>query len=574
MGSLCTSNSNSNRHPNNETSGPKYDPAVINKNFENYIFENKFIDLLSNKYNLKDPVFKSVQKEERDILEKFYKTKKGEFQSNMTTYLMAQKIDFVNVLTKQIINNEGGRERMRLKIENQIEGIKMDSTLDKFKLKYLTIMLIGQTGVGKSCLINNLLFGGKKVAKEKTGDIGTIDTNPYKSKTVPYLRLVDTRGIELPNAFNVNFVGDNATEFITEQLKSNNVNDMVHCIWYCISSNRMQNLEKQLVDNLISSIDNYKIPVIIVLTQADDVEKIQEMYDYISKKFSDIVDVLAKRKKRFNGTIEPPRGLDKLVDMTIKKCEAGFDGLMKKVSMQKLTEHINKNLSKNNEQIRARITRLMKLETVENDLANQSFDKYINEIYNYNVCYFLDKSGLSSDSNSLIKKCQFNMHKNCFFSNCQQYIKNLLSNELPHFANLFLDIQATKEKEKGAPLQMVNKRNYKDFFYTSEKYLMDNFNYFSSKFYIYFVITNISLSLSENFEQELNYIVEQLMPTNEIQEKIDECFRCKFKDFKEYIKNYPPFIQSGNYYYYDKPEFDKFNNNINTNFDTNDDSDS
>lgn len=80
-----------------------------------------------------------------------------------------------------------------------------------FKIKYLTIMIIGITGTGKSTLVNNLLFDGEIHALEVVGKIGTLEpTTPYQNKKdVPYLRLIDTRGIELADAWSVNIILDN-----------------------------------------------------------------------------------------------------------------------------------------------------------------------------------------------------------------------------------------------------------------------------------------------------------------------------------------------------------------------------
>jgi len=57
-----------------------------------------------------------------------------------------------------------------------------------------------------------------------------------------------------------------AASFIKKQIKANNVNDFVHCIWYCISSNRFQGVEIDLVNNLIKTVESSKIPLIIVMT--------------------------------------------------------------------------------------------------------------------------------------------------------------------------------------------------------------------------------------------------------------------------------------------------------------------
>ena len=103
--------------------------------------------------------------------------------------------------------------------------------------------------------------------------------------------VIDTRGIELSDAFNADNVGINASLFIQKQLEQNNINNFVHCIWYCISSGRFQGKEIELVNNLIHS----KIPLIIVMTQSDNIKKVKNMKNKIKEKgFDGIIDVLAE----------------------------------------------------------------------------------------------------------------------------------------------------------------------------------------------------------------------------------------------------------------------------------------
>lgn len=142
----------------------RHNNEVVNRNFSNFIFQDRFIDFVGDRYKLDDPIFKLFHKEERDILEKFYKSNKNEFQNNMETYLKNQNLNFVNALTKQIISIEGGRKKMNEKIKDEIDNIKMYRKL--FKLDYLTVMITGITGVGKSCLVNNLLYDGKEIEKK------------------------------------------------------------------------------------------------------------------------------------------------------------------------------------------------------------------------------------------------------------------------------------------------------------------------------------------------------------------------------------------------------------------------
>ena len=54
-----------------------------------------------------------------------------------------------------------------------------------------------------------------------------------------------------------------------------------------------------------------------------------------------------------------------------------------------------------------------------------------------------------------------------------------------------MDDQATKVKEYKIAVEYINKRNYLDFMNKTKKFLEDNFNYFVSKFYIYYFINTI-----------------------------------------------------------------------------------
>ena len=572
MGNDCESSQHIQENDQNYQ-GDKYNPEIIDRNFNDYIFQDKILDFPLKKYDMNDPVFKSVKKEENKMLTNFYKSKKDDFKTRMTEYLSNQNLNFINLLTNQIIINENGTKLMKQKIKTEIENVENIEN-DQFKISNLTVLILGQSGTGKSTLVNNILFDGKIVAKENAVDIGTTAfIAPYKNPKVPYLQLVDSRGIQLDKAWSINNIGDTASDFIREKLGKTNFNDFVHCIWYCVSNQHFVDIEKNLLEDInkiATQEDGTKtIPVIIVLTKAIQPDYIRVMKEYIKneKKFNDVVDVVAKRITLVQGMSAERRGLDTLVDLTVKKCKENFNGDLKKVMMKNLTQHVKKTLFANNSKIRDKIIRIMKRDTVDDDLANKNFDKYVNDIYNYNVCYFLGLSQMSRESSNLIKTSEFNRHKVNFFSFCLKYIEKNISNELPFFANKFLDIQATKEIENNHPLQMINKRNYTDFIKSSQKFLFDNFNYFASKFYIYFVIINICPYLSANFEKELNTILDREMVSKDIQENIAHCYYKKFDDFDKYKNNFPPFTLSINNSY-NIPNF--INNNKLFEFNTKD----
>ena len=103
----CSDNENGTQNQNKYSSYSKFDPVIINKKFEEFIYNDKIIDLIGNKYNMNDPVFKSLHKEESEILTKFYREKKIEFKNKVDEYLKVQNLNFFNLLTKEIISNEG-----------------------------------------------------------------------------------------------------------------------------------------------------------------------------------------------------------------------------------------------------------------------------------------------------------------------------------------------------------------------------------------------------------------------------------------------------------------------------------
>ena len=75
-------------------------------------------------------------------------------------------------MVRELISLENAKEAIKQKIKNHIENINKDEL--SFKINYLTVMLLGKSGVGKSTLINSFLKLSKE-NKAKTG-IGNFQT--------------------------------------------------------------------------------------------------------------------------------------------------------------------------------------------------------------------------------------------------------------------------------------------------------------------------------------------------------------------------------------------------------------
>jgi GTP-binding protein EngB required for normal cell division len=206
-------------------------------NIQNQFFEKR--------KNLNDPVFELIQKEEKKIVNEFFYKNKDSFINELLNYLNYQKTNFNPNIIQQIINSENGYQIYKNKIENVISKINIEKST--FQIDHLTVLLLGKSGVGKTTLINKILGVNAPTGE---GSFITTQTTPYQSKSMPFLRLVDTRGIELSVNFGAAELQSEAMRFIAEQIQTNNYNNFVHCIWYCITTKRFENVEIDILNRI------------------------------------------------------------------------------------------------------------------------------------------------------------------------------------------------------------------------------------------------------------------------------------------------------------------------------------
>jgi uncharacterized protein (DUF697 family)/GTP-binding protein EngB required for normal cell division len=122
----------------------------------------------------------------------------------------------------------------------------------------VNILLTGQTGVGKSTLINSVLRA--PVARTGVGKPVTEHIRSWSVDGIP-ITLYDTPGIELGEQSKA--VAKEFKELIRAQLKGDQ-DDHIHLIWHCVAaeSKRIQDYEVELVRTL-----SEQVPTVIVLTQ-------------------------------------------------------------------------------------------------------------------------------------------------------------------------------------------------------------------------------------------------------------------------------------------------------------------
>ena len=389
------------------------------------------------------------------------------------------------------------------------------------------------------------------MAKTGVGNFQTIDIKEYKSDFVPFLRLVDTRGIEINKDFGINEIQKEAENYIKKQCNTNNINNFVQCIWYCITGNRFEDIEIELLINLRKTYYNNKIPIIIVYTQASDDEMIEQMNTYIKSKNLDIkfINILAQRKK-FHGKYVEAFGLKELIRETLNRCKQALKGEndneigteMGTIITQKIGDFIySKILKKNKINTNNSYVNIVTqfISNYNNVKSEDEFLYFI--IYTFGICInnFLNIKHMKEKTFNALKNLAI-IQKNSydFIQFYNKYINKLIEPVIKSFAIDFLDYQVEIQKQKNKEIKLQNKKTIKEFSEIITNFLNDNFNYLAQVYYIFNIIPSYCPNLSKSFEKHLNELTKKLLNNSRVKERINECFINKFRNFQRRVNKF------------------------------------
>ena len=221
----------------------------------------------------------------------------------------------------------GGNLKRHLK--NTMNEVDMDAMIQQMmdqaqkkydELKILNVMVLGKTGVGKSTLINNMFSA--HLAETGVGKPVTKEIQKFEKPGLP-LAIYDTPGLELDGSNALEQLLEDVTAIIKSGRKSGDVNQMVHCLWYCIAtpSHRFESAEIEFLRR-VSAQSGTGIPVIVVLTQSyskRDAEAMRKAVEAEKLGVVDVVPVLAEPfviDEAFPAIL--PYGLDSLAEVTYR----------------------------------------------------------------------------------------------------------------------------------------------------------------------------------------------------------------------------------------------------------------
>ena len=185
------------------------------------------------------------------------------------------------------------------------------------------VLVIGNSGVGKSTLINSVL--GDEKAKTGYGSSGTTDKlEIYESEEVAF-RIIDTVGFE-PSLVKGWKAINAVKKWSKESAKNGKEDSEINVIWFCVEGTSSKLFPKTIKDLSKATAMWETVPIVVVITKSYSVPERTQNIEMVSNAFAKqkrysknlkhIVPVVASTYTLNNTAFAAPEGLTELIDVT------------------------------------------------------------------------------------------------------------------------------------------------------------------------------------------------------------------------------------------------------------------
>lgn len=185
------------------------------------------------------------------------------------------------------------------------------------------VLVIGNSGVGKSTLINAVL--GEEKAKTGWGTSGTtVELEIYESKIIPF-RIIDTVGF-VPSFIKEHKAINEVKKWSKDSAKKGHEDNKINVIWFCVEGTTSK-LFPETIKDLSRATSMWKsVPVIVVITKSYSVPEREKNIEMVknafavqkrySKNLAKIIPVVASAFVLNDIAFAAPEGIAELIDST------------------------------------------------------------------------------------------------------------------------------------------------------------------------------------------------------------------------------------------------------------------
>ena len=502
----------------------------------------------------------------KDFDDKFSKKMANEIEHIITNFNSNEDTFCIEDISKFDKNKISTLIESLLKFEkiNNCIMKQLDLIMGGIQLKnveHLNIILVGPSGVGKSTLINTLLELKTKT-KCGFGNPQTEGIDSFSSDKIPFLRLIDSKGIEKNIISGVEATYNSIKDEINKRIETGDPDQYIHCIWYCWAGSRLENTEINIARKLSEHYTLDTLPVISVYTNSINKNYAIEAKKYITEslklpiEFVDILSVEAEIDLGEKTIIKPAYGLDKLTELSIKLAKSAVNSACYEGLTKDIENNINNQISELNEILKGRINEFIKNITsqmTEDSKLEDFYKVYISIILNlfYKYLYFDPEITIENPENPEINFGEINLKisgdnklliKNFiieYFKECMKSLDNnvrqILDEQSEKISKKIYDFQLEYNVGHENLLDIKTKSEFHDIIESeinNKLYKKAKLAAFKNAFF--YLVTPFIESLGNYFNQ----CYKKGMEKKKFKEKINEIIKMPFNKIEEKIKEH------------------------------------
>lgn len=185
------------------------------------------------------------------------------------------------------------------------------------------VLVIGNSGVGKSTLINSVL--GEEKAETGWGTKGTTkELAIFESEKIPF-RIIDTVGFEPSFIKEYKAIGT-VKKWSKVSAKEGHEDNQINVIWFCVEGTSSKLFPKIIKDLSKATSMWSTVPVIVVITKSYSVPDREKNIDMVNNAFAKqkrflknlrkVIPVVASTYVLNNNAFAAPEGITELIEVT------------------------------------------------------------------------------------------------------------------------------------------------------------------------------------------------------------------------------------------------------------------